>query len=71
MLSASGKIFGVISGLVFIGSVILFISGEPFGGVLFMGIAFLVSPVGLPALAGRLADALASAGGALRGFIAS
>jgi hypothetical protein len=69
LLSVSEKIFGVISGLIFIGAVILFITGEMLGGVLFLVIAFLVSPMGIPALAGKLSEMLANAGGSLRSFI--
>ena len=70
LLSASSLIFGVASSLVFIGAVILFISGEVTGGIAFIAVAVLVSPAGLPALAGKFAGMLADAGGALRGFIA-
>ena len=69
LLSASEKIFGILSGLVLIGAVILFITGETFGGFLFVGVAFLVSPYGLPALAGKVSEGLASAGESLRRFI--
>jgi len=71
VLCASEKLFGFLSGLALIGAVILFITGEMFGGALFLGVAFLVSPVGLPALAGKLSEALANVGGSLRGFIAN
>ena len=69
LLSVSGKIFGIVSGLVFIGAVILFITGEALGGVLFLFIAFLVSPMGLPALTGKVSELLANAGKSLRRFI--
>jgi hypothetical protein len=70
LLAASNKIFGILSGLVLIGAVILFIQGETLGGALFVGGAFLVSPYGLPALAGKLSEGLASAGESLRRFVA-
>jgi len=70
VLSASRFIFGILSGLVFIASLILFVSGESTGGFAFLALAFLVSPYGLPALAGKLAEMLAGIGGSLRGFIA-
>jgi len=69
LLSASGKIFGIVSGLVLIGAVILFVQGETLGGVLFLAIAFLVSPYGLPALAGKLSEVIASTGESLRRFV--
>jgi len=68
-LTASGFIFGIASGLGFLASVILFVTGETAGGIAFIVVAFLVSPVGLPALAGKLAELLANAGGRLREFI--
>ena len=70
MLQASSFIFSIVSGLVLIGSVILFITGEVTGWIAFLSVSLLVSPMGLPALAGKLSEALANAGGALRGFIA-
>ena len=70
VLSASSVFFGIASSLIFVGSVILFITGEPMGGATFMVIAFLVSPFGIPAVAGRLVGAIGNAGGSLRGFIA-
>ena len=71
LLAASDKIFGFVSGLVLIGSVILFIQGETLGGVLFLVLAFAVSPFGLPALAMKLSEGIASIGGSLRNFIAN
>jgi len=69
LLSVSTIFFGIVSSLVFIGAVVLFITGEPTGGIAFLVVAFLVSPFGLPALAGWLVGLLNNVGGALRGFI--
>ena len=55
ILSVSDKIFGIISGLVSIAAVVLLISGQTTGGIAFLVVAFLVSPFGIPALAGLLA----------------
>jgi len=71
VLSASAIFFSIASWLVFIGAVILFITGETLGGVAFVVIAFLVSPYGLHALAGRVVDMLGNVGEELRGFIVS
>jgi len=71
VLAASEKIFGAASGLVLIGAVILFITGETLGGGLFLALAFAVSPYGLPALAMKLSEVIAGAGGSLRDFIAN
>jgi len=71
VLSASVIFFSIASGLAFIGSVILFISGEPTGGIAFLAVGFIVSPFGVHALVGKLVGMIDSAGGALRGFITS
>ena len=69
VLSMSGAVLGIASGLVFIGAALLLIKGETAGGIAWMAVAFLVSPVGLPALAGWLVKKLAGAGNGLKGFI--
>ncbi|MCL2392876.1 MAG: CD1845 family protein [Oscillospiraceae bacterium] len=71
VLSASAIFFSIASGLIFIGSMVLFISGEPVGGIAFLVVAFLVSPFGVHALVGKLVGLIDNAGGALRGFITS
>jgi hypothetical protein len=69
LLSVSAIFFGIASMFVFIGAVVLFIMGEPAGGIAFIVVAFLVSPFGLPALAGLLVGLMDGAGVVLRGFI--
>ena len=69
ILSVSDIVFGVASVLVFVAAVILFATGEPLGGGLFAVIAFLVCPIGLPALARWLVSRLSDLSGALKGFI--
>ena len=71
ILATSAVFFGIASGLIFLGAVILFIAHEPLGGVAFLVVAFLVSPFGIPALAGKLVGLLDNAGSTLRGFIAN
>ena len=71
VLAASAVFFSIASGLIFLGAIILFITGEPLGGGAFLVVAFLVSPYGIPALAGKLVGLLDNAGGVLRGFIAN
>jgi len=71
VLAASEIFFSIASGLIFLGAVILFIAHEPLGGVAFLVVAFLVSPFGIPALAGKLVGLLDNAGSTLRGFIAN
>ena len=69
--AASAIFFSIASFLVFVGSIILFATGEPLGGAAYLIVAFLVSPFGLHALAGKLADWIGDAGGALRSFVRS
>ena len=50
-------------------SLILFIGGQAVGGIVFLVLAFLVSPFGVPAIAEWLVDKLHSVKFALRDFI--
>lgn len=71
ILSVSGVIFGVVSTLAFVISAALFVTGQTAGGIAFLIIAFLISPFGLPALAGWFAGKLDGVGGALKAFLLS
>ena len=71
ILAVSDVFFGVASTLIFLISVALFITGQPMGGIAFLVIAFLVSPLGIPAFAGWLVSGLDGTGGALRSFLIS
>lgn len=50
-------------------AVALFTGGQTVGGIVFLVLAFLVSPYGIPAVAEWLVDKLHSLNYALRGFI--
>ena len=50
-------------------SLILFIGGQTVGGIVFLVLAFLISPFGVPAIAAWLVDKLHWAKFALRDFI--
>ena len=50
-------------------AVVLFIGGQTLGGAVFLVLAFLVSPYGIPAIADWLVDRLYSLNYALRDFI--
>ena len=50
-------------------ALVLFISGQTLGGVVFLVLAFLVSPYGIPAIADWLVERLYSLNYALRDFI--
>ena len=62
-------LLGYVSGIAGLLAVILFIIGQTTGGIVFMVIAFLVSPVGIPAIAKRLIDKLDDLNDALKCFI--
>ncbi|HBU12532.1 MAG TPA: hypothetical protein DEB31_07340 [Clostridiales bacterium] len=71
VLSMSEAFLGAVSGLALIAAVVLLVTGQTPGGIAFAAVAFLISPVGLPALAGAIVRGLDSAGGTLRAFIFS
>jgi hypothetical protein len=71
IVSVSDAVLGTVSGLVVVAAAALFVTGQTTGGIAFLVVAFLVSPAGLPALAGAIASGLGIAGGALRAFIFS
>lgn len=50
-------------------AVVLFIGSQPLGGVVFLVLAFLVSPFGIPAIADWLMDRLYSMKYSLQDFI--
>ena len=50
-------------------ALVLFIGGQTLGGVVFLVLAFLVSPFGIPAIADWLMDRLYSLKYSLQGFI--
>ncbi len=50
-------------------SLVLFLGGQTVGGIVFLILAFLISPFGIPAVAEWLVDRLHSAKFALRDFI--
>lgn len=69
-------LFGVISGLLEIVcglsvlvSIALFIMQNWTGGIVFMVVAFLISPLGLPLIADWLIELVACLNDALKGFI--
>jgi hypothetical protein len=68
-LAVSGAILGIASVIVFILAVITFFVNTPAMGVAWMAVAFLISPFGLPRLAGWLVEKLTDINGALRDFI--
>jgi len=69
IVSVSDVILGILSGLMIIAALIMFVTGQPTGGIVFLAVGFLVSPYGLPALARGLVKILGSLKLGLKGFI--
>lgn len=59
----------IASGIAGLLAVILFITGQTTGGIVFGVIAFLICPLGLPAIAKWLIDRLNDLNGTLKDFI--
>ena len=64
-------IFIIISSILGIGGAILLFSGDTYGGIGVLVIAFLISPFGLPAVAEWIANLLDSLNYSLKCFITS
>lgn len=71
LFSYAAAILQVISGIGVLISIVLLISGETLGFGVFLFLSFLISPLGIPAIAEWLIDKLQSLNSALRFFIAS
>ena len=69
VVSMSAAILSLVSGLVFLGALVLLFTKELLGGGLFLFIAFLISPAGLPALAEWLVLMLNDLSSAMREFV--
>lgn len=69
LLFFSGMVLGIVSGLVFLGSFVFLAYKEYFNFGTLLVVAFLISPFGLPMLAGWIVGGLKTLNGALKGFI--
>lgn len=65
----SSGIFWIVSSIIGLGGIGLIVTGETSIGIGCVVIAFLVSPFGLPALAGWITDLLDGLNDALKGFV--
>ena len=71
LLIMSGAALGILSCIAFFAAIgIMFASGW-FQGIIFIGIAFLISPYGLPMIAARIVGTLGGVNYALRDFVAN
>ena len=71
LVLASGVILGILSGITLFAAVVLFFKAGVIPGVIFLAIAFLISPYGLPRLAAWLTGKIGGIHYALRDFLAS
>lgn len=69
LLLASGAMLGILSGIVFLGALVLFFIAGFWQGVSWLVLAFLISPYGLPMAAAWLVGIIGGVNGALRDFI--
>ena len=65
----SGAVLGILSGIIFLASLVLFFTVGLWADLSWMVIAFLISPYGLPMLAAGLTGMIGSVNCALRDFI--
>ena len=65
----SGAVLGILSGIVFLASLVLFFTAGMWAGLAWLVIAFLISPYGLPMAAAWLVGMIGGANHALRDFV--
>ena len=69
LVIASGAVLGILSGMVFLASLVLFFTAGMWAGRAWLVIAFLISPYGLPMAAAWLVGMIGGANHALRDFV--
>ena len=69
LVIASGAVLGILSGIVFLASLVLFFTAGLWAGLAWLLIAFLISPYGLPMAAAWLVGMIGGANHALRDFV--
>lgn len=69
LVIASGAVLGILSGIVFLASLVLFFTARMWAGLAWLVIAFLISPYGLPMAAAWLVGMIGGANHALRDFV--
>lgn len=69
LVIASGAVLGILSGIVFLASLVLFFTAGVWAGLAWLVIAFLISPYGLPMAAAWLVGMIGSANHALKDFV--
>ena len=69
LVIASGAVLGILSGIVFLASLVLFFTAGLWAGLAWLLIAFLISPYGLPMAAAWLVGIIGGANSALKDFV--
>lgn len=69
LVIASGAVLGILSGIVFLASLVLFFTAGVWAGLAWLVIAFLISPYGLPMAAAWLVGMISGANHALKDFV--
>lgn len=69
LLTMTGVVFWIASVLVFIVGAVLLFTGQALGGIAFLGIAFIVSPCGLPSLIASLIGRMEAVRLSLKAFV--
>ena len=69
LVIASGAVLRILSGIVFLASLVLFFTAGMWAGLAWLVIAFLISPYGLPMAAAWLVGMIGGANHALRDFV--
>lgn len=69
LVIASGAVLGILSGIVFLASLVLFFTAGVWAGLAWLMIAFLISPYGLPMAAAWLVGMIGGANHALKDFV--
>lgn len=69
LVIASGTVLGILSGIVFLASLVLFFTAGVWAGLAWLVIAFLISPYGLPMAAAWLVGMIGGANHALKDFV--
>lgn len=69
LVIVSGVVLGILSGIVFLASLVLFFTVSIWAGLAWLLIAFLISPYGLPMAAAWLVGIIGGANHTLKRFV--
>lgn len=71
LVITSGAVLGILSGIIFLASLVLFFTAGLWAGLSWLVIAFLIGPYGLPMVAAWLVGKIGGVNYALRDFVFS